>query len=111
MAAYLVYICQSVKNRKELEIYWRDSPATLEGHEIKLLSVYTPVERLEGEGRAEGVVLAEFPSVEAARAWFNTPQYTEVRKHRQLGADYLGLLVDGGIEEVFDKRPGGPLRK
>ncbi len=67
MAAYLVYICQSVKDRKELEIYWRDSPATLEGHEIKLLSVYTPVERLEGEGRAEGVVLAEFPSVEAAR--------------------------------------------
>ncbi len=42
MAAYLVYICQSVRDRKELEIYWRDSPATLEGHEIKLLSVYTP---------------------------------------------------------------------
>jgi uncharacterized protein (DUF1330 family) len=107
MAAYLVYICQSVLDREELETYWKESPATLDGHEYKLLAVYTPFERLEGEGEVLGVVLAEFPSAEAAKSWFNCTEYSRVRKHRQRGAKYLGLLVEGGIQGSFDKRPGG----
>src|SRR5260370_27257690 len=107
MGGYLVYSCQSVLDRKGLETYWEESPATLAGHEYKLVAVYTPFERLEGEGEVLGVVLAEFPSVEAAKAWFNCTEYSRVRKHRQRGAKYLGLLVEGGIQMSFDKRPGG----
>ena len=33
--------------------------------------------------------------MEAALAWYNSPAYTEVRKHRIAGAVYRGLLVQG----------------
>ena len=96
MAAYLVYLCQGIDDREELEAYWRESPATYVGYSCKTLAVYTPFELLEGEGPIEGVVIAEFESMDEAKRWFNSPEYSAVRKHRERGARYLGLLVDGG---------------
>jgi hypothetical protein len=40
MSAYLVYLCQSVNDRKELETYWDKINSTFEGVDIKLLSAY-----------------------------------------------------------------------
>ena len=56
MPAYLVYICQGVSDRKELETYWKDMPPTFIGFDVKLHTVYRPFELLEGEGPVEGVV-------------------------------------------------------
>ena len=116
MAAYLVYICQSVSDRKELETYWKDMPPTFMGFDVKLHTVYRPFELLEGEGPVEGVVVAEFPSMEEAKRWYDSPGYVAVRQHRMRGAKYLGLLVDGGVTESIDERmpqtrqkPLGPL--
>jgi uncharacterized protein (DUF1330 family) len=104
MAAYLVYICQSVSDRKELETYWKDMPRTLMGFDIKLHTAYRPFQLLEGEGPVEGVVVAEFPSMEEAKRWYESPGYVAVRQHRMRGAKYLGLLVDGGVTESIDER-------
>ena len=75
MPAYLVYICQSVSDRKELETYWKDMPRTLMGFDIKLHTAYRPFQLLEGEGPVEGVVVAEFPSMEEAKRWYDSPGY------------------------------------
>lgn len=104
MSAYLVYVCESVTDRKELETYWKEIPRTFAGFDIKLHTVYRPFEILEGEGPVEGVVVAEFPSMEEAKRWYNSPGYVAVRPHRMRGAKYLGLLVDGGVSEDFDER-------
>jgi uncharacterized protein (DUF1330 family) len=104
MPAYLVYICQSVSDRKELETYWKDMPRTLMGFDIKLHTAYRPFQLLEGEGPGEGVVVAEFPSLEEAKRWYDSPGYVAVRQHRMRGAKYLGLLVDGGVTESIDER-------
>jgi hypothetical protein len=50
MPAYLVYICEGVTDRKELETYWEQIPRTFAGFEIKLHTAYRPFEILEGEG-------------------------------------------------------------
>ena len=106
MSAYLVYLCQSVNDRDELETYWAKINPTFEGIDIKLLSGYAAFEVLEGEGPVEGVVVAEFPSMEAARAWYYGPKYTEVRPHRLRGGKYIGLLVDGEFtQNVEDRMP------
>ena len=106
MSAYLIYLCQSVTDRNELETYWEKINDTFEGVDIKLLSAYAGFEVLEGEEPVEGVVIAEFPSVEAAKAWYNGPQYTEVRQHRLRGGKYIGLLVDGEFTvNVEDRMP------
>lgn len=43
----------------------------------------------------EGVVIAEFPSVEAARQWYDSPAYQAAANHRRRGAIYRGLIVEG----------------
>ena len=113
MSAYLIYLCQSVNDRNELEMYWEKINHTFEGVDIKLLSAYAAQELLEGDGPVEGAVVAEFPSMDAARAWYNGPAYTEVRQHRLRGGKYIGLLVDGEftvnvedrMPETFNNRP------
>jgi uncharacterized protein (DUF1330 family) len=45
--------------------------------------------------QVEGVVVAEFPSVEEARAFYNSPAYQEAAQHRFRGAVYRGLIVEG----------------
>jgi uncharacterized protein (DUF1330 family) len=49
---------------------------------------------LEGPA-AEGVAILRFPDMAAARAWYDSPAYRQAREHRQLGADYRMLLVEG----------------
>ena len=58
------------------------------------LAFYGADEALEGP-KADGIVILEFDDMDAARAWHGSPAYQEAMKHRQLGADYRVLLVDG----------------
>ena len=69
MTAYLNYLCEGVTDRKELEIYWKETPRTFAGFDVKLHTAYRPFEILEGDGPVEGVVVAEFSSMEEAKRW------------------------------------------
>jgi uncharacterized protein (DUF1330 family) len=40
-------------------------------------------------------VIAEFPTVEAAKAWYFSPAYQEAAQHRTKGASYRGFIVAG----------------
>jgi len=66
----------------------------MKGHLIEVLVPYGPFEVLEGE-QIEGIVVAKFPDMEAARKWFNSKPYKKVAIHRQKGALYNGILVEG----------------
>jgi hypothetical protein len=44
--------------------------AHTQGHSVKYLAAYAPFEVLEGEN-VEAVFLAEWPSMEAAKAWYD----------------------------------------
>jgi uncharacterized protein (DUF1330 family) len=71
-----------------------NAPATLSGHEVKVLALNGSHEDLEGPS-TEGTVILEFPSIEAAKAWYNSSPYREVREHRLKGATYGVTLVEG----------------
>ena len=51
-------------------------------------------ETLEGPA-PKGVVMLEFPTMEDAKAWYNSPEYREALKHRFLGANCRVVLVEG----------------
>ncbi|PYE34834.1 uncharacterized protein (DUF1330 family) [Rhizobium sp. PP-F2F-G38] len=53
-----------------------------------------PVEKLEGDIRARNVII-EFPSVEAAAACYNSPEYQIAAAIRQEVADADMLVVEG----------------
>jgi uncharacterized protein (DUF1330 family) len=94
MSAYLIFTREKTLDPKELAIYMEEIRATFAGHNIKVLAAYGPHEDLEGPP-TEGTVIAEFPSMEAAKAWYDSPAYREVRLHRLNGAVYRGLIVEG----------------
>ena len=94
MTAYAVFIRESTENPSELETYSEKVGDTLTGHPVSVLAAYGCQEVLEGP-EVEGVVILEFPSLEAAKAWYNSPAYREVRKHRFQGATYRAVIVEG----------------
>ena len=77
----------------------RDAP-TLESRALLLAHHEIPGSKfdkavIEGD-KVDGVAIIEFASVEIAKAWYDSPAYRAIRHHREAGARYIGLLVEGG---------------
>jgi uncharacterized protein (DUF1330 family) len=96
MSAYLIFRRDKTLDAHELAIYAKDLSATLVGHRVKVLALYGSHEDLEGVS-TQGTVILEFPSGEAAKAWYNGSHYREVREHRLKGATYHVTLVQGEV--------------
>jgi uncharacterized protein (DUF1330 family) len=94
MSAYFIFTREKTLDRAEMDIYHKQVVATFAGHEVKVLAAYGPFEDVEGQS-TEGTVVAEFPTMEAAKAWYDSPAYREVRIHRFEGAIYRATLVQG----------------
>lgn len=56
--------------------------------------IYGAVSGLEGAA-PDGVIVLEFPSVEEAQAWYNSPGYQEALPFRLKSARYRSFIVDG----------------
>jgi len=104
MPAYFVYVCLEVMDRSELEIYWEKIIPTLVGIDVKPIAAYTNFEHLEGP-KPEGAAVIEFPSMKAAKSWYDSPAYREIRQHRQNGAKYIGILMEGGALPAHLRMP------
>ncbi len=94
MPAYAIFIRDSTLDSKELDTYSKAAPATLSGHPVTLRVAYGRHEVLEGP-EIEGAVVLEFPTLEAAKAWYDSPAYREAREHRFKGANYRAFIVQG----------------
>ncbi len=94
MSAYVVFTREKTLDLNELTTYWEQVRSTFAGHPIKVLAAYGKHEVLEGLN-TEGVVIAEFPDVATAKAWYQSPAYQAARQHRVKGAVYRGIIVEG----------------
>ncbi|WP_134088519.1 DUF1330 domain-containing protein [Olivibacter sp. XZL3] len=94
MPAYIVFTRTKTLDRKELETYWAMIQETMEGHPIDVLVPYGNFEILEGR-KIQGIVIAKFPDMETAKNWYHSESYQKAAKHRQKGAVYDGILVEG----------------
>jgi uncharacterized protein (DUF1330 family) len=105
MTAYLISICRSVSDRGRLEDYWAHAAASFEGFDAKPLAAYAPFEVLEGVADAKGIVLFEFPSMEAAKRWYFSDAYQKVKQRRLGAAEFELILVDGGWKPAAERMP------
>jgi uncharacterized protein (DUF1330 family) len=94
MSAYMVFTRDKTLDQNELNLYSKEVPATLAVHEVKILALYGRHEDLEGDS-TEGTVILEFPSIEAAKVWYDGPEYRKVREHRFKGSTYRVVLIQG----------------
>ena len=92
MSAYVVFTRTKTIDQKELEKYWTGIQATMKGHPIEVLVAYGKHEVLEGDP-IEGIVIAKFLNVKAAKDWYYSEAYQSVTKHRKQGAIYHGPLL------------------
>lgn len=76
--------------------YARLAPEAMKVYGAKILARGGRVETLEGASRPRNVIL-EFPSMEAALAYWNSPEYQHARSFR-LGAAEFELIAVEGVE-------------
>ncbi len=74
--------------------YAKGAYAAMQKHGARILARGGRSEALEGEARARNVIL-EFESYEKAKAYFNSPEYQDARKHREGGSIGEFVLVEG----------------
>ena len=53
------------------------------------------VDLVEGDWRPTFPVMIEFPDIDAARAWYDSPEYAALKALRQASARANGVLIAG----------------
>ena len=94
MSAYVVFVRDRITDPEEFATYGKMAPLAAEGREMKPLAFYGAVKTLEGDA-VDGSVILEFPTMEAAQDWYDSPLYQEAVQHRFKGADYRVFIVEG----------------
>jgi uncharacterized protein (DUF1330 family) len=94
MVAYVVFTREKMRNREEYERYRETARPAAVGHPLKPRALYGKHEVLEGPA-IEGAVILEFPTIEAAKAYYHSPAYQDAVRHRFLSADYRVFIVEG----------------
>ena len=94
MKAYLIAEID-VTDPAIFEEYRKRVPATIEQYGGKYIVRGGSVEALEGGWSPKRVVVLEFPSLEQARKWYRSPEYTPLIALRQKGARGKVVLVEG----------------
>ncbi|NRP90541.1 Uncharacterized conserved protein, DUF1330 family [Rhizobium mongolense subsp. loessense] len=94
MIAYAIFIQERTRDASEMQTYVELLRPLLGKSGGTVLAVHGPQDVLEGAA-PEGVVMVSFPSMEAARAFYDSSEYQAAVKHRFLGADYRSFIIGG----------------
>ena len=95
MPAYMLFIREgAVRNQAEIDTYERMNREGPRDPKLQPLVVYGAIEAVEGAA-PDGMVMLKFPTVEDAKAWYNSPAYQAAIPHRKNGADYRAFIVQG----------------
>lgn len=99
MAAYLILTreepIQDTEAMAEYQRMNRESANDFQqNYHLKPLVIYGKFETLEGED-PNGVLILEFPTVEEAKAWYNSPSYQAALPYRKKAANHRVIIVEG----------------
>ncbi|HNP06836.1 MAG TPA: DUF1330 domain-containing protein [Cyclobacteriaceae bacterium] len=95
MPAYII-VDVKVTDPEEYEEYKKHTPGSLVPYDGKFLTRGGAVENLEGDWKPSRLVVLEFPSMEKAKAWWNSPGYAPAKLIRQR-ASHTQMIVAEGI--------------
>jgi uncharacterized protein (DUF1330 family) len=94
MPAYAV-VQLKLEDQGWIEGYVPAVRALIEKQGGRILARVFEYEQLEGERHPDAIVLIEFPSMDAARAFYNDPEYQPHLKARLAGSKGELFLVPG----------------
>ena len=93
---YIIFI-ETITDQAGYEKYVGKAVPSIMKHHGTVLVAQDESEVIEGEWPAPKTVVLEFDSVEAAREWYQSPEYQAVIGDRHLSADATAAIV-GGFE-------------
>lgn len=94
MAAYVI-VDLDVKNAAALENYRAKVPDTIARYGGRFLVRGGAHEVIEGDWRPKRVVVLEFPSMDALKRWYNSPEYKPLIAERKAAAATDLIAVEG----------------
>jgi uncharacterized protein (DUF1330 family) len=95
MPVYMIFTRESpVRDAAEMAEYSRKNRQNSGDFKMTPLAVYGAIEAIEGPA-PDGIVLLQFPTVEDAKAWYDSPGYQDALPHRLRGADYRAIIIQG----------------
>jgi len=94
MKAYVI-VEVSIVDKIIYEEYKKLTPAAIAAFDGKFIVRGGRTETLEGDWQPERMVVVEFPSVERAKEWWSSDQYSHAKVLRQQSAHTRMLLIEG----------------
>ena len=94
MPAYVVAEVE-ITNPEGYKEYSSQVPATIEKYGGRFLVRGGKAQPLEGDWPERRRVIIEFPSAEAARKWWNSPEYEKPKALRRANSQGRLLLIEG----------------
>lgn len=104
MRAY-VLVDVTVEDPERYARYRELTPPSIAAYGGRFLVRGGTTERLEGSWSPNRMVIVEFPSVERARAWWDSPEYAPARALRQASARTEMILVEGLLSASISEAP------
>jgi uncharacterized protein (DUF1330 family) len=98
MAAYIV-VHIDVHDPDRYEVYKLMAPASIRQYGGRYLTRGGATEVLEGDWTPQRLVLLEFPSMEQAKAFWDSPEYAEAKALRMATTTSHVILLDGLAEQ------------
>jgi uncharacterized protein (DUF1330 family) len=92
-----VILTEDIHDAAGMAEYANASMPSIIEHDAKVLVVDENVEVLEGRWHGTRTVIVEFESVEAARAWYNSPSYRKAQPLRA-AASTCNVVILSGFE-------------
>jgi len=93
MSAYFVFNYQ-ISDQEAYDPYLAEVPKTLEAHNAEILAADFESEGFEGDAKQVTIVL-KFPSKEAAKNWYQSPEYQKIIGLRLNNSDGISTLING----------------
>ena len=94
MSAYII-VDVTIYDEDEYAQYRALTPASIAAYDGRFVVRGGKTEVIEGEWNPQRIVILEFPTMERAKEWWNSPEYTAIKKIRHDNAKSNMLLVQG----------------
>lgn len=94
MTAYVI-VHVTITDAEKFKGYQALTPDAIAAHGGRYLVRGGPVVTMEGDEESRRIVVLEFESVDAARTFYDSPEYREARDARENAAEMQMIIVEG----------------
>jgi uncharacterized protein (DUF1330 family) len=101
MTAYILARVD-IQNAEKYREYMKHSPRVIAQYGGRFIARGGETDTLEGPAETRRIVLVEFPSMERAKAFYHSPEYSAAKLLREGGGDAQFIAIDGFDDAAWE---------